>query len=71
MRLVVKCVREKRVEKLILNLGIGFGYRREWFTRVRMEESKGSGGVWEFLGDVWGNFDRKEPLHFLVWIAFA
>jgi hypothetical protein len=45
MRLVVKCVREKRVEKLILNLGIGFGYRREWFTRVRMEESKGSGGV--------------------------
>jgi hypothetical protein len=45
MRLVVKCVRAKRVEKLILNLGIGFGYRREWFTRVRMEESKGSGGV--------------------------
>jgi hypothetical protein len=61
MRLVVKCVRAKRVEKLILNLGIGFGYRREWFIRVRMEESKGSGGVWEFHGDVWGNFDRKEP----------
>lgn len=71
MRLVVKCVRAKRVDKLILTLGIGFGYRREGFVRVWMEESKGSGGVWEFLGDVWGNFVRTEPLHFFGLNCFS
>jgi hypothetical protein len=30
----------KRVDKLILKMGTGFGYRREGFVGVRMEESK-------------------------------